>query len=294
MTCLIKQRVISASSRSGLSAQVFVSRAHPLREPKGATFSPTTAALISGKRKSVLIDTFIALEDVDALGDHIDGQGASLDTILITHGHPDHYFGADHLAARFPKVRIAALSGVVDYIRDNFSTELALFERMLDVPIAKPTSLPQSLASNVIDLEGAEICILDVGQGDIAPSTIIWIPSLDTVIAGDVAYNSMHLMLGLGGPEEWDRWIESLNAIRKLNPTTIIAGHKKPEMSDDANAILDGTEAYIRDFSAAVASAITAQDVIARMCDRYPDYPNVSILRMSADLAMNARPIRSF
>ena len=82
------------------------------------------------------------------------------------------------------------------------------------------------------------------------------------------------------------------NAIRKLNPTTIIAGHKKPEMSHDANAILDGKEAYIRDFSKAVASANTARDVTARMCDRYPDYPNVIILRMSADSAVNARQIR--
>jgi hypothetical protein len=28
------------------------------------------------------------------------------------------------------------------------------------------------------------------------------------------------------------------------------------------------------------------------MCDRYPDYPNVIILRMSADSAVNARQIR--
>jgi glyoxylase-like metal-dependent hydrolase (beta-lactamase superfamily II) len=289
MAGLIKQRAISAPSRSRLTAQVFVTRAHPFKEPQGANFSPTTATLISGKSKSVLIDTLVALEDVDALGDHIEEQGASLDGILITHGHPDHYFGADRLAARFSNVRVVAARGVVDYIRDNLAAELALFENMLDVTIAKPTSVPQPLASDVIDLEGEELRILNVGQGDIAPSTIIWIPSLGTVVAGDIAYNSMHLMLGLTGPAEWHRWIESLNAIRKLNPSTIIAGHKKPEASDHAKAILDGTEAYIRDFIAAVASANTAQDIVASMCVRYPDYPNVTILRMSAEAAVSAR-----
>jgi glyoxylase-like metal-dependent hydrolase (beta-lactamase superfamily II) len=231
----------------------------------------------------------IAIEDVDAIGDFIERGGTSLDTILITHGHPDHYCGVDRLVARFPDARVAAASGVVDYIRDNRAAEFALFEGMLDVAIAKPTSLPQSLGFDVIDLEGEELRILNVGQGDIAPSTIIWIPSLGTVVAGDVAYNSMHLMLALSGPEEWGHWIQSVNSIRKLNPSRVIAGHKKPEASDDAKGVLDGTEAYIRDFTAVAASASTADEIFARMSERYPEYSNVSILRLSAESAANAR-----
>jgi len=289
MTGLFEQSVINDPHRSRLSAQVFVSRAHPAKGPPGTTFSPTTATLISGKSKSVLIDTLIAIEDVDAIGDFIERRGTSLDTILITHGHPDHYCGVDRLVARFPDARVAAASGVVDYIRDNRAAELALFEGMLDVAIAKPTSLPQSLGFDVIDLEGEELRVLNVGQGDIAPSTIIWIPSLGTVVAGDVAYNSMHLMLALSGPEEWGHWIQSVNSIRKLNPSRVIAGHKKPEASDDAKGVLDGTEAYIRDFTAVAASASTADEIFARMSERYPEYSNVSILRLSAESAANAR-----
>jgi glyoxylase-like metal-dependent hydrolase (beta-lactamase superfamily II) len=283
MNNLLQQPALGKPGRSRLQAFVFVSSAHPLKGPQGATFSPTTATLICGETEAVLIDTLIATEDVDALADCIARHGQQLTSILITHGHPDHYFGMDRLLSRFPAARVMAAPGVVDHIRANRSKDLELFEKIMSVDIAKPTSLPEPLASDVIDLEGEQLRVVNVGQGDIAPSTVVWTPTLEMVVAGDVAYNSNHLMLGLSGPEEWKRWIESVNTLRALNPKTVIAGHKKPEVSDEAEAILDGTEAYIRDFAQVTASSTTAEEVVSRMRDKYPGYTNVTILVMSAE-----------
>ena len=129
--------------------------------------------------------------------------------------------------------------------------------------------------------------VVNVGQGDIAPSTVVWIPTLEMVVAGDVAYNSNHLMLGLSGPEEWKRWIESVNTLRALKPKTAIAGHKKPEVSDEAEAILDGTEAYLRNFAQVAASSTTAEEIVSKMRHRYPNYGNVTVLVMSAEAFVN-------
>jgi hypothetical protein len=43
-----------------------------------------------------------------------------------------------------------------------------------------------TLDGAVIDLEGHELRIVDVGQADTAPSTIVHVPRLDAVIPGDV------------------------------------------------------------------------------------------------------------
>ena len=286
MISLNRQRAAGHEGASRLVADVFTSIARPMKGPPGATFSPTTATLVSGKHECVLIDTLIAVEDVDALADAIEQKGTALTNIVITHGHPDHYFGADRLLDRFPSAEFSAASGVVDYIRKNRDAELALFDQIMDFNLARPTITPQALASGVLDLEGEELRIINVGQGDIAPSTVIWIPSLDTVIAGDVAYNSMHLMLGLTGPEEWNSWIDSINAIRALKPSTVITGHKNSVASNDAKAVLDGTEAYIRDFADVATYATTSQEIVDEMSRRYPEYPNVSILHMSAEAAV--------
>jgi len=123
----------------------------------------------------------------------------------------------------------------------------------------------------VIDLEGHELRVIAVPQGDIAPSTIIHIPAIDTVIGGDVVYNRIHMMLALSGPAEWQKWIDSIDLVKSLGATTIIAGHKQPDASDqDLETILNGSRGYIRDFRDAVAASSTAKEVIGTMTANIP------------------------
>ena len=135
----------------------------------------------------------------------------------------------------------------------------------------------------MIDLEGQELRVIEVPQGDISPSTVIHIPSINTVIGGDVVYNRIHMMLALTGPAEWQRWIESIDLVESLGATTIIAGHKQPDASDqDLDTILGGSRGYIRDFRDAVAASSTVGEVIETMKAKYPDYGNTTTLEFSA------------
>lgn len=132
--------------------------------------------------------------------------------------------------------------------------------------------------------------MVEVGQGDIAPSAVLHIPSLDAVVAGDVAYNQIHQMLALGGPEEWDKWIASVGIIESLHPRIVVAGHKKPEAPDDeAEKILNGTRSYIQDFAEAARSLGTVEEIVGAMRSKYPDHGNLTTLLFSARAAVKAR-----
>jgi glyoxylase-like metal-dependent hydrolase (beta-lactamase superfamily II) len=60
---------------------------------KQLMWSPISSTLIFGKRDSVLVDTFITVEQADILVDWVAARGKNLTAIYVTHGHGDHFFG---------------------------------------------------------------------------------------------------------------------------------------------------------------------------------------------------------
>lgn len=272
-----------------LTLEVFTS---PTRTIRGGdnTFPPTTSTLVLGRSDAVLVDAQFITEDVDGLAEMIDASGRTLRTIFITHGHADHYFGIARLQARFPQAQAVTTRGVTAYIDATIADEIKRSVAWFGNEFTHPTVRPAALEEDSIVLDGHRLPVIEVGQGDIKPSAILHVPPIDAVIAGDIVYNQVHAMLALGGPEDWANWAESIDAIERLNPTTVVAGHKKPEgRDDDVRAILDGTRNYIRDFAAAVSAANSSADVITAMTSKYPDHGNLTTLVFSASVAMHAK-----
>jgi glyoxylase-like metal-dependent hydrolase (beta-lactamase superfamily II) len=271
-----------ATPETTLRALVFTSPAHDLVAARG-TFSPTTSTLLVGQSESVLVDAQYIDSDIAALGDLIESTGTKLTTIYVTHGHADHYLGIGALLERFPGARPLATPGVVEAIKATLDVQAAQWSALFGDAAVKATVLPEPMAGEVIDLEGAELRAIEVGQGDIRPSTVLHVPAIDTVVAGDVIYNQIHAMLGLSGPDEWQNWIASVNRVERLRPATIVAGHKKQEASDQAvEEMIDGTRSYISDFAEAAQSAKDADELVAMMLARYETLGNPWTLRFSA------------
>jgi glyoxylase-like metal-dependent hydrolase (beta-lactamase superfamily II) len=275
-------RSSDATQQTAIRALVFTSPAHNVMGGRG-TFSPTTSTLLVGGSESVLVDAQFIDSDIAALGDLIEKTGTRLTTIYATHAHADHYLGIGALLERFPGARPLATPGVVDAIKDTLEVQKAQWSALFGDAAVKPTVLPEPMADDVIDLEGTELRAIEVGQGDIRPSTVLHVPAIDTVVSGDVVYNQIHAMLGLSGPEEWQDWIESVNRVEQLKPTTIVAGHKKPEASDqDVAAMLDDTRSYIADFAELARTAQDEDELVAGMLAKYPAFGNPWTLKFSA------------
>ena len=172
---------------------------------------------------------------------------------------------------------------MVEAIKDTLELQTAQWSAMFGRAAVEPTVLPEPMTEDVIDLEGTQLRVIEVGQGDIRPSTVVHVPAIDTVVSGDVVYNQIHAMLGLSGPEEWRNWIESVNRVEALRPTTIVAGHKKPEASDQAvEAMLDGTRSYISAFADLAQTAKDADELVAGMLAKYETLGNPWTLKFSA------------
>jgi glyoxylase-like metal-dependent hydrolase (beta-lactamase superfamily II) len=268
---------------ANLLTDVFIGPFLPFERGNG-TFAATTSTLVYGSSEALLIDAQHIRTDVAALADLIERTGRRLTTIYVTHGHADHWYGAGELVARFPEARLVATPPVLEYIHQAADIEAQQWAAMFGDRVAKPTAVPEALNGLTLELEDHELRIVEVGQGDIRPSTVVHIPAIDTVVAGDVVYNQIHAMLGLSGPHGWERWIQSVDAVEKLSPQMIVCGHKKPESSDrEVDRMLDETRTYISDFAEWAQRLDSADELIGLMKSKYPDFGNNWTLHFSAN-----------
>ena len=254
--------------------------------PPGAAerkWSPISSTLISGERDAVLVDTFITMEQNRALAEWVVASGKNLTTIYATHGHGDHLFGVNTIQHRFPNARFIASREAISVMREQLSPPWleAYWKSRFPGQIDPVLPIAEELAGGVFQLEGEELVSIPAGHTDTRNTTCLHIPSIGLVVAGDVAYNDVHIHLGESNADSRQEWIAALDMIESLKPRAVIAGHKRPGRPD-APSIVEETRQYIRDFDRIAARTQTARELYDQMLAIHPDRVNPAVLWNSA------------
>jgi glyoxylase-like metal-dependent hydrolase (beta-lactamase superfamily II) len=129
--------------------------------------------------------------------------------------------------------------------------------------------IAEPLQGNVIDLEGRDVVVVELGHTDTDYTTCLHVPSIGLVVAGDAAYNDVHLYLVESNAQKRQEWIAALDKIASLKPRAVVASHKRPE-NDDSPRIIEETRQYIRDFDRLAETTKTAQELYDSMLALYP------------------------
>ena len=239
-----------------------------------AYFQAMASTLIYGGRDAVLVDAFMTVKQANALADWVAARSKNLTTIYITHGHGDHWFGVGTLLERFPNARAVATPDVLKVMHQNASPEFLKFWNA-GFPGQIPDKLvfAEELKGSAIDLEGHELVAMELSHTDTDYTTCLNVPSIGLVVAGDAAYNDVHLYLAESNPQKRREWISALDKIESLNPRAVVAGHKRPE-NDDNPRIIEQTRQYIRDFDRLAETTTTAQELYDKMLELYPNRVN--------------------
>ena len=177
------------------------------------TFSPTSATLVSGPTEAVLIDALYLKDDVRELGDLIERTGKRLTTIYITHAHADHYAGFGPLLERFPDAVCVAMPHVIDAMKEGMDLHTQQWAMLFGDACVTPGPLPDPIEGRTLFVDGSPVNIIEVKQADIHPTSIVHVPEIDVVIAGDSIYTrstrcsaSPRRRNGRTGSRPWTSW----------------------------------------------------------------------------------------
>jgi glyoxylase-like metal-dependent hydrolase (beta-lactamase superfamily II) len=291
----MNSRVLAAIFMAAMSWAAHATGASPLQVQivqtgPGSLYANMT--LIEGDKHAVLIDAPFTRADAHRVVAAVLESGKTLDTIFVTHDHPDHFFSVEVLTDAFPNARVVAHPQVVQDIRASIPIKIKRWSPMLGENGPRHPTAPEALTGHSIDLEGRQLEVLGPMQGDHIHATAVWIPEIKTLVAGDLLFNEMHLWLGESLQPGRAAWAKSVDQLASLGATRVVAGHKKPGLPDDASSIAY-TRRYLQVFEQSVHTSHNSAQLRSSIQAAFPNTIDVLddfLLGNSSKVAMGEMP----
>lgn len=226
----------------------------------------SNAVLIKGGDEAVLVDNCLIQSDAQKLVKMIQSSRRELTTVLITHAHPDHYFGLAAIREAFPRARIYARKEVIDGMRE-FRAKIVHWQEMYRGELPADLPLPEPLTGDSLQLEGHVIRFIDLFMVETVHATAFYLPAQKAFIAGDLVYaQAQHYMSDVNDP---DTWMAAIEGVRKVGPIEkLFPGHGPVGGSE----LLDASVQWMRDYKEVAKPGVRFVDIAKAMMARYPKH----------------------
>ncbi|MCJ1378408.1 hypothetical protein MMC17_001506 [Xylographa soralifera] len=255
------------------------------------TWSPISITLIHSETSAVLVDAPISITQTNSVIAWIRTTipNKQLTTLYITHGHGDHFFGIPLLRAAFPGLRVVATAPTIEHIQETLTpAQLANWEYLFPNQIPaqdNDTSFLEALPPSLtFELDGHALRAIELGETDTWNTTVLHVPELGLVVAGDAVYGHYYQYLGDSNTTALqDEWLAALDKVAALEPRAVVPGHMMPGEGYGVGH-LHTTRTYLRVWQQEVARADTQEQLVYAMQRRFPGRSGEFILRFSASM----------
>jgi glyoxylase-like metal-dependent hydrolase (beta-lactamase superfamily II)/predicted ester cyclase len=231
------------------------------------------SVILLGKKQAVLIDSQWKPSDAKNVAKIIADSGRELTHILITHGHPDHYWGLATILETFPNAKVLARKGTRDEIKNQFAAKWIHWQPLMGEDMPLTPVLPELLKGDKLMLEGEEIRFVDLPINEVEHSVAYYVPSKKALIAGDLIFSKMHAYFAdLNNPAGW---VEALKFVKNVGPIeTVYPGHGPVGGAD----LIDEAIHYMEVYQSFAKPGVPLPKIIKAMTSEFPNYGGEIIL----------------
>ncbi|KAK3069274.1 hypothetical protein LTR53_012510 [Teratosphaeriaceae sp. CCFEE 6253] len=252
-------------------------------DPIKQLWSPTNVTLIHTATTAIVCDCPPTIAETEKLATWIQETipTKKVAYFFATHAHADHFFGFPVLAKRFPGIEAVATKSVAEGAKHQY--DMDIWEKWWGngrLPSERVVfkALPES---NELELDGVGMKAYDVANADCSFNSYLHVPALRLVVACDIVYGDCYqYLVEANTQEKRANWIKALDDIAALDPHIVIPGHARKTQVFGAY-LIESTRRYIAVFAEELEKAQSAEDLMARMKQLYPERWNLFLLEGS-------------
>lgn len=239
---------------------------------------------------AVVIETPGALAVIDAMNlipyaqqlrRYADSLGKPIERVLITHAHPDHWFGLDAFKD-VPTYALAETRADIESKGDFYlTTHRGFHGKEAETVLPSEKTVPtHTIEAGPIEIGGLRLNLLKILDAEYPVMLAVEIPSLKTIVLQDLLYNRVYPFVGertAHGEPCFDSWIAVLEGLRAQGYETLIPGHGEPGGPE----LLDQNIEHLTAAKRVQAEARDSQTFRALLRERFPEYRVPLMLMMS-------------
>ncbi len=224
-----------------------------------------TTHIIETPERLIIVDGQRSVIFGQEIRDYAEKIGKPIDRMIVSHLHPDHWFGA-YQFRDVPIYSLESTQGEIDQLGDFF-IEISKPSLGKHVPVEKvvPDTLIADGSSETID--GVTLEYRHVTDAESDNMLTIFLKDEKVLIAQDLLYNNCHLFCGHGNFQGWQA---SLKAMRDdTSFDLVLPGHGENTGSRQA---IDDALIYLEFVENTFNKVKTGDELKAAIMERYPSY----------------------
>jgi glyoxylase-like metal-dependent hydrolase (beta-lactamase superfamily II) len=259
---------VFVNERGGLRIHTY------LADPAGAMVTSHIVETTSGL---VLIDGQFMPAQALELKSYVASLGKPLLRVILSHGHPDHWFGFHQLG--LGPVHAGPITG--KFITENGTGLVAARKAESSAP-----AIGGVIAEGDETIGGVLFRFRHVLNTEAPEITTVEIPAAGAFIVQDIVYNKVHAVVS----RQIDQWVAALRSIeaRRGETPLILAGHGEPTSPES----LAGLVKYLETVKPLIAANIGKEDqakaITDEMAKAFPDYRVPGLLTFGLSSALKA------